>query len=38
LEVCTKRNKAQVNALALNDLDRELSDDTLNELAAEDIL
>lgn len=38
LEVCTKRNKPQANTLVLNDLDRELSDDTLNELAAEDAL
>jgi len=33
-----KRNKPQANALILNDLDKELSDDTLNELAAEDAL
>ena len=38
LEVYTKRNKPQANALVLNDLDRELSDDTLNELEAEDAL
>ena len=38
LELCTKRNKPQANALILNDLDKELSDDTLNELAAEDAL
>ena len=38
LEVCTKRQKPQINALAINDLDRELTDEVLNELAAEDIL
>lgn len=38
IEVCTKRNKPQANALVLNDLDRELSDEVLNELAAEDVL
>lgn len=38
LEVCPKRNKPQVTALAVNDLDRELSDETLHELAAEDVL
>jgi len=38
LEVCPKRNKPQLNALVINDLDRELSDDVLNQLAAEDTL
>jgi hypothetical protein len=38
LEVCTKRNKPQANALVINDLDRELSDEVLNELATEDVL
>ena len=38
LEVCPKRNKPQTNALIINDLDRELSDDVLNELVAEDTL
>jgi len=38
IEVCTKRNRPQVNALVLNDLDRELSDEVLNDLAAEDVL
>ena len=38
LEVCPKRNKPQVNALVINDLDRELSDEVLNQLAAEDTL
>jgi hypothetical protein len=31
MAVCPKRNKPQVNALAVNDLDRELSDEVLNE-------
>jgi len=30
LDVCTKRNKPYANALFLNDLVRELTDDTLN--------
>jgi len=38
LEVCTKRNKPKLNALAINDLDRELTDEVLNDLAAEDAL
>ena len=38
LEVCPKRNKPQAHALALNDLDRELSDEVLNDLAIEDQL
>jgi hypothetical protein len=38
LEVCSKRQKTQINALAVNDLDGELSDEVLNELAAEDVL
>jgi hypothetical protein len=38
LDVCPKRQKPQVNALAVNDLDRELSDEVLNELAAKDVL
>lgn len=38
LEVCTKRNKPQANALIINDLDRELSNEVLNQLAAEDVL
>lgn len=35
-EVCTKRNKPQANALVLNELDRELLDEVLSELAMED--
>jgi 5-methylcytosine-specific restriction endonuclease McrA len=38
IEVCQKRNKPQVHALALNDLDQILSEDTLNQLAVEDSL
>jgi len=38
LEVYSKRQKPQVNAMLLNDLERELSDDVLNELAVEDQL
>lgn len=38
LEVCAKRNKPQANAIVLNDLDRELSDEVLNDLATEDVL
>ena len=36
LEVCKVRNKPKVNALALNNLDRELSDEVLSELTVED--
>ena len=38
IEVYSKRQKPQVNAIMLNDLDRELSDDVLNELTVEDQL
>lgn len=38
IEVCPKRQKPQVNAIVLNDLDRELSEEVLNELAMEDQL
>jgi hypothetical protein len=38
LEICTKRNKPKLNALAINDLDRELTDEVLDDLAAEDVL
>ena len=37
-EVCPKRTKPHSNALVVNDLDRELSDDVLNQLAIEDAL
>ena len=38
IEVCTKRNKPHLNALAFNDLDREISEDLLNEMAIEEVL
>lgn len=37
-KVCTKKNKPQLNALVLNDLDKELSEDLLNEMAIEEVL
>jgi hypothetical protein len=38
-EVCSKRQKPQVNALAINDLDKEeITEDMLNQLAIEDTL
>lgn len=37
-EHCNKRNKGQINALVTNDLDREISEDVLNELAIEDMI
>jgi hypothetical protein len=37
--VCSKKAKlAHNNAMVINDLDRELSDDMLNQLAIEDAL
>jgi hypothetical protein len=38
LEVCAKKNKPQINALVVNDLDREISEDALNEMAIEDLI
>jgi hypothetical protein len=38
LQKCTKRTKPQVNAIVVNDLDVELKEDTLNQLAIEDAL
>jgi hypothetical protein len=38
MAVCSKRNKPQANALAVNDLDRDLPDEVLNDLATEDAL
>jgi hypothetical protein len=38
LQKCTKRTKPQVNAIVVNDLDVELTEDTLNQLALEDAL
>jgi hypothetical protein len=37
-EVCTKKARPQVNALAMNDLDQNLTDEVLNQLAVEDTL
>jgi hypothetical protein len=37
-EVCSKRVKTRVNAIVVNDMDRELGDDVLNQLAIEDTL
>jgi hypothetical protein len=38
VEVYTKRNKPQAHAMVVNDLDRELSDEVLNDMAIEDQL
>jgi len=38
LEVYTKKNKPQLHALALNDLDREINEEALNEMAIEDLI
>ena len=38
MEVCSKRNKPQTNAIIMKDLDKELSDEVLNDLAIEDAL
>ncbi|WVZ84118.1 hypothetical protein U9M48_031179, partial [Paspalum notatum var. saurae] len=38
MEICAKRPKAQVNALAINDLDQKLSDEVLNQLSQEEDL
>jgi hypothetical protein len=38
MELCQKKNKAQVHALAINDLDQNLSEYTLNQLVVEDAL
>jgi len=38
VEVCTKRTKAQLHTLAVNDLDQNLTDEVLNQLAVEDSL
>lgn len=37
-EVCTKRNKPQMKVVVLNDLDKELNEDLLNEMAVAKIL
>jgi hypothetical protein len=36
--VCTKRNKPHVNAMVPNDLDKEIDEDLLNEIAIEELL
>lgn len=33
MEVCPKRNRPQANAIIMNDLDRELSDEVLNDVS-----
>jgi hypothetical protein len=38
VEVCAKRTKAQLNVLAVNDLDQNLNDEVLNQLEVEDDL
>jgi hypothetical protein len=37
-EVCAKKVKPHINALALNDLDREINEDLLNEMAIDEVL
>ena len=37
-EICGKRNKPQINALVVNDLDREINEDLLNEMAIDEAL
>ena len=36
--ICGQRNKPQINALAVNDLDREINEDLLNEMAIDEAL
>jgi len=36
--VCVKKNKPQINAMVLNDLDREIDEELLNEMAVQEIL
>lgn len=38
LQKCVKRTKPQLNAIVVNDLDVELTEDTLNKLEIEDVL
>jgi hypothetical protein len=38
LQNCAKRNKPQLNAIIVNDLDVEISKEALNQLAVEDAL
>lgn len=37
-EHCTKRNKSQLNALIVNELDKEINEDLLNEMAIDELL
>lgn len=37
-EVCAKKNKTQLNALAINDLDKEINEDLLNKIVVQEIL
>ena len=37
-EVCVKKNRPQINAMVLNDLDREIDEELLNEMAVQEIL
>lgn len=36
--MCNKRNKPQLNALVVNDLDKEINEDLLNEMTIEELL
>jgi hypothetical protein len=38
LQKCTKKNRPQVNALVVNDIGEELTEETLNQLAVEEVL
>ena len=37
-EVCTKKTKPQINALVVNDLDKEINEDLLNQMAIDELL
>jgi hypothetical protein len=37
-EVCAKRNKTQLHAMVVNDLDREIPEELLNEMAMDEML
>jgi len=37
-EVCIKKTKPQINALVVNDLDKEINEDLLNEMAIDELL
>jgi hypothetical protein len=38
MQKCPKRNKPQLNALVINDLDAELTEERLSQLEVEDVL